>query len=70
MIAIRLILDGNGIQINTVSIFHAGHIIGQLAGVSQVGGAASKIIAAVYNVRIFESRCRRPRRTPNAGARA
>src|SRR5215472_11495807 len=74
---VRLVLDGNGVDIYTIGVFHACHVVGKLAGVVYICNviSAAKIAAAIYGIRdwqrvvdivgVLKSRRWRPGSTPN-----
>src|ERR1039457_7327710 len=48
-IRVRLVLDGDGVEIDAIGDFHTVHVVGKLAGIVQIGDirSASEIIATV-----------------------
>ena len=61
------VLNGDGVEIDAVRIFHRGHVTGQLTGISLVAGR-EKIAAIGGAVIAFERRLRTPWRAPHPGS--
>ena len=64
---IRLVLDGDGVGIDALRIFHCGHVPGELIRVGLVIGR--DIITAIQGSRVFEGNLRAPRGAPDLGAK-